>query len=316
MEAVKCEAFLAAAELGSLTATAELLGYTQSGVTRMIGTLEEELGFPLFLRSKKGVQLTENGKLMLPLLREVVRAHHNAEQLSAEIGGVSKGSLTIGCYYSISALWMPEILTAFRARYPGVTVRMQEGGNLEMARWLNERSVDCCFGAQMHGDKYDWLPVFRDELVAWLPRGHELAEADAFPLMRLQNEPFIHTSPNHDTDQDRLLEQLDAAGNLRFALGAAYDEAAARALLAELGLGDAGGKRVRDWSGGMKRRLALARALLAPSDALALDEPFTGLDADNRAAAQRCVARAAREKIVLLVSHEDDALAGAEVRLQ
>ena len=70
MEAVKCEAFLAAAELGSLTATAELLGYTQSGVTRMIGTLEEELGFPLFLRSKKGVQLTENGKLMLPLLRE------------------------------------------------------------------------------------------------------------------------------------------------------------------------------------------------------------------------------------------------------
>lgn len=166
MEAVKCEAFLAAAELGSLTATAELLGYTQSGVTRMIGTLEEELGFPLFLRSKKGVQLTENGKLMLPLLREVVRAHHNAEQLSAEIGGVSKGSLTIGCYYSISALWMPEILTAFRARYPGVTVRMQEGGNLEMARWLNERSVDCCFGAQMHGDKYDWLPVFRDELVA------------------------------------------------------------------------------------------------------------------------------------------------------
>lgn len=202
MEAVKCEAFLAAAELGSLTATAELLGYTQSGVTRMIGTLEEELGFPLFLRSKKGVQLTENGKLMLPLLREVVRAHHNAEQLSAEIGGVSKGSLTIGCYYSISALWMPEILTAFRARYPGVTVRMQEGGNLEMARWLNERSVDCCFGAQMHGDKYDWLPVFRDELVAWLPRGHELAEADAFPLMRLQNEPFIHTSPNHDTDQE------------------------------------------------------------------------------------------------------------------
>ena len=116
--------------------------------------------------------------------------------------------------------------------------------------------------------------------------------------------------------EDRLLEQLDAAGNLRFALGAAYDEAAARALLAELGLGDAGGKRVRDWSGGMKRRLALARALLAPSDALALDEPFTGLDADNRAAAQRCIARAAREKIVLLVSHEDDALAGAEVRLQ
>ena len=116
--------------------------------------------------------------------------------------------------------------------------------------------------------------------------------------------------------EDRLLEGLDAMGNLRFVQGASFDEATAAAQLAVLGLADAGTGPVRVWSGGMKRRLALARALLAPSDALALDEPFTGLDADNRAAAQRCVARAAREKIVLLVSHEDDALTGAEVRLQ
>lgn len=116
--------------------------------------------------------------------------------------------------------------------------------------------------------------------------------------------------------ENRLLEGLDAEENLRFVLGANYNAAAAQALLEELGLGDVGKKKVRDYSGGMQRRLALARALLAPSDALALDEPFTGLDADNRAAAQRCVAWAAREKIVLLVSHEDDALTGAEVRLQ
>ena len=104
--------------------------------------------------------------------------------------------------------------------------------------------------------------------------------------------------------EDRLLEQLDAAGNLRFALGAAYDEAAARALLTELGLGEVGGKRVRDWSGGMKRRLALARALLAVSDAVALDEPFTGLDEENRRRAVLCVTAAAETKPVILVTHD------------
>ena len=91
--------------------------------------------------------------------------------------------------------------------------------------------------------------------------------------------------------EDRLLEHLSADGNLRFVLGRAYDPAAARALLDRLGLPDTGPQPVREFSGGMKRRLALARALLAPFDALSLDEPFTGLDRENRdlaLAAPRC----------------------------
>lgn len=104
--------------------------------------------------------------------------------------------------------------------------------------------------------------------------------------------------------EDRLLEHLDAAGNLRFVLGAVYDEQEATRLLEELGIGDVGEKKVRDYSGGMKRRLALARALLAPCDALALDEPFTGLDAGNRDIALSCILRAAEKKIVLLAAHE------------
>ena len=99
-----------------------------------------------------------------------------------------------------------------------------------------------------------------------------------------------------------LLEGLDAEGNLRFVFGANYNAAAAQALLEELGLGDVGKKKVRNYSGGMQRRLALARALLAPSDALALDEPFTGLDAENREAAMRAILRAAETKIVILTS--------------
>ncbi len=208
MDAVKCEAILAAAETGSLTAAAERLGYTQSGITRMLGSLEDEVGFPLFIRSKRGVQLTENGKVMLPLFRDIVRAQQNAQQFSAEICGIVKGSLTIGCYYSISAMWMPEILKEFRNRFPGVSIRMQEGGNLEMSKWLHENSVDCCFCANLNSGDYDWIPVYRDELVAWVPQNHPLASADSFPIENLEKELFIHTSPDHDTDQDRLLTAL------------------------------------------------------------------------------------------------------------
>lgn len=104
--------------------------------------------------------------------------------------------------------------------------------------------------------------------------------------------------------EDRLLRHLDAENNLRFALGSAYNAAAAKTLLGELGLADVGSKPICEYSGGMKRRLALARALLAPSDALILDEPFTGLDEENRSIALRCILHAAQTKPVLLASHE------------
>lgn len=104
--------------------------------------------------------------------------------------------------------------------------------------------------------------------------------------------------------EDRLLEGLDALGNLRFALGTDYEEAKAAAMLTALGLIWETGKPVREWSGGMKRRLALARALLAVSDAVALDEPFTGLDEENRRRAALCIAAAAETKPVLLVTHD------------
>ena len=101
--------------------------------------------------------------------------------------------------------------------------------------------------------------------------------------------------------EDRLLEHLDAAGNLRFALGTLPEGTGD--LLARLGLDLGDRKAVRNYSGGMKRRLALARALLAEWDLLALDEPFTGLDPENAARCRDLIAGAASERIVLLAGH-------------
>ena len=113
--------------------------------------------------------------------------------------------------------------------------------------------------------------------------------------------------------EDRLLEHLSAEGNLRFVLGRVYDPAAARALLDRLGLPDTGAQPVREFSGGMKRRLALARALLAPFDALALDEPFTGLDRETRDLALACIRETAGDRPVLLVTHDAADAAGSPV---
>ena len=113
--------------------------------------------------------------------------------------------------------------------------------------------------------------------------------------------------------EDRLLEHLSAEGNLRFVLGRAYDPDAARALLARLDLPDTGDQIVGEFSGGMRRRLALARALLAPFNALLLDEPFTGLDWENRDRALAAVRETAGDRPVLLVTHDPADAAGCRV---
>ncbi len=85
---------------------------------------------------------------------------------------------------------------------------------------------------------------------------------------------------------DRLIEHLDALSNARLALHS-HEEgwAQAESLLDRLGVADCIGRPARACSGGQRRRIALARALLTPHDVLLLDEPFAGLDDASRAAA-------------------------------
>lgn len=73
--------------------------------------------------------------------------------------------------------------------------------------------------------------------------------------------------------------------------------------------------RFGNGSGGMKRRLALARALLADAEAIALDEPFAGLDAENRRHGAECIARRAETTPVLLVTHDRADLEALNARI-
>lgn len=104
--------------------------------------------------------------------------------------------------------------------------------------------------------------------------------------------------------EPRLLDHLDAMGNLRFALGDTLDEKKAQALLKTVGLGAEMGKPIALYSGGMARRLALVRGLLSPCHGLVLDEPFAGLDQDNRAIALSLLKQASLNRRILLVTHD------------
>lgn len=106
--------------------------------------------------------------------------------------------------------------------------------------------------------------------------------------------------------ENRLCENLTASANIRLVTGKRYTRAEIAAELAAVGLGDCADKPVRTLSGGMKRRTALLRALLAEYDALFLDEPFKGLDEETKRAVMEYVREKTRSKTVVLVTHDRD----------
>ena len=115
--------------------------------------------------------------------------------------------------------------------------------------------------------------------------------------------------------EDRLLEGYTVLQNIRLVTGRRYSADVLTGLIRQLLPEDSLKKPVSEFSGGMKRRLSLLRALLVPFDLLILDEPFNGLDSENRKKAAALVRNRAQDKILLFAAHtkEDAALLGAEI---
>ncbi len=105
--------------------------------------------------------------------------------------------------------------------------------------------------------------------------------------------------------EDRLCEDFSSLSNIRFVVGKKMSDREIRAHLSALGLGEYADKCVRSMSGGMKRRVALARALCAPFDLLLLDEPFKGLDESLKLSVMEYIKKCAKGKTVLCVTHDE-----------
>ncbi len=103
--------------------------------------------------------------------------------------------------------------------------------------------------------------------------------------------------------EDRLAEDFSAVRNVVYAANCTREQA--EALLARLGLGESMYLPTREFSGGMKRRTAIARALLADFDLLVMDEPFKGLDAETKAVAVDTVRELCKNKSVIVVTHDE-----------
>lgn len=216
MDVRKMQVFLRGVELGNLTKAGEELGYTQSGVSHMMKSLEQEVGFPLLVRRRQGVAPTSEGESLIPFAREFVQSNEKLEQLISGIRGLQTGTLKIGSFSSISFHWLPRMLKGFQVAYPGVTLNLMEGGEDEIGEMLETGQIDMAFFSKQPEHTYDWIHLTKDQLMAVLPKGHPRSGDDNFPLKAFEAEPFVITAMGFDYDINRTLTKNSINTDIKF----------------------------------------------------------------------------------------------------
>lgn len=214
MDTKKLEALVVSVELGSFTRAAEQLGYTQSGLTHMMNSLEKDIGFTVLVRGRSGVQLTPAGQRIFPLVQECLAGSAALEREISLINSHTEDSVRVAAYESIARHWLPEVIQQFRREHPDVTVDIQMGSVDEVYRWVLEDRVDMCFASRQDYNTLDWTPLRDDELLAILPPDYPDGD-NAFPIEFFNGQEFLMPSMGFDKDILRVLNEHGVAPLIR-----------------------------------------------------------------------------------------------------
>ena len=192
MQYAALKLFVDVAELGSLTKTALLYGTTQPHISRQISELEKECGGRLFLRTGRGVQLTELGERVMPRIRtwllETDQLHNDIKTAS----GTPIGVVRIGILPSTAHPLASTLYQRVKETLPLVKLMIREGQGAQLETWLDNGSVDMALLFRHHsqprdGEKY--LIKTKTYLIG--PAGDKITSKATVPFSVLHNLPLV-----------------------------------------------------------------------------------------------------------------------------
>ena len=178
----------------NLTEVANALFTSQSGVSKHILDLEDELGVELFVRKGKRILgLTEPGKELLVIAERILLDTKNILQLGKQFSDSDKGQLTIATTHTQARYALPEVVSQFKQKYPNVHLALHQGSPEEIVQMLIQGKAD--FGVAT--ESLDTVP----ELVtfpyySWhhaivTPKGHPLEQVKNISLEDLEEYPLV-----------------------------------------------------------------------------------------------------------------------------
>jgi DNA-binding transcriptional LysR family regulator len=213
MELRQLEHFLAVVEEGSFTRAAARLFMVQSSLSASLLGLERELGTDLFIRGRRGAELTDGGRAFLEPARATLCGADRARDAVAEVKGLIRGSVRIAAVAMPRSIDVGETIRRFQDEHPGVDVHVVPVSAREMTDLVADGKVDFAITPRVTGTAsgLHFQPLVRTPLVLILPTGHRLAGAQDLDPSDLADEPVIDLPRGWVARDllDRYLEERD-----------------------------------------------------------------------------------------------------------
>lgn len=214
--------FIKIAQTRNLTVAAKQLGYTQSGVSHIVATLEDEFGFLLLTRGKSGVSLTQDGERILHHMREVVNRDEQLFQVAAEIKGLRAGRVRVGAFSSVAIRWFPGIIEEFNKKYENIELEFVIGSYKFIEDRIATEEIDCGFITKITRKELDFIQLKQDPLLAVLPQNHPLSAGESLKLGALADVDFIIPGEGSNYDIGQILKTAGIQPHVKFTVSDDY----------------------------------------------------------------------------------------------
>lgn len=207
MDTFSYRVFLTIVKHGSFQKAAELHNVTPPAVSHIVKQLEQEFGFSLFIRNRRGVVLTASGESVLPAITGIVKKEDSLHQLVAELNGLEKGHVRLGIFNSMCR-YLPDLIRSFGSQYPRITFEIYQGSYEDIICWLKSGTVDIGFLSKTVNPGFPFYEIFSDPLMCILQKGGDILSATEISLESLADAPFIMQRESCDADARRIMDKL------------------------------------------------------------------------------------------------------------
>ncbi len=184
--------FLQVADSGTITTAARRLFLTQPALSRRLQQLESDLGAELFQRSRQGVQLTEEGRLVQRLGSDLVdRWDHLKDSVSA-ISSMDTGIVRLGGGATAVSFLLPSAIAQFQRSHPGILFQVKEAGSRDVERDVLEERIELgIVTLPVSSDAVEVLPLRRDRIVLVVSKQHPLAHKSRIHVTSLEDQDLV-----------------------------------------------------------------------------------------------------------------------------